>query len=352
MKLQSLRFGVEVETTGRTRGTVAEAIRSVTGGTARHVGYPQAYDPWEVTAPDGRIWKVVSDASLTSVAEHLRAEVVTPILTYDDLTKLQEVVRAVKAIGASADPACCSVHVHCDGSAFDGRALGNLAKLVYKQEPLLIKALGIQQRRLDRYTKPISAELIARIERFRPRTLEEMNRAWYGYHNRNPQRYDSSRYCLLNLASLFFRGSIEIRAFEATLEAEKIQAYVQMVLALAARALNSRAASSRKRTFDPASARYDLRCFLLKLEMSGDEFKTARKHLLATMPGDSAFKRGRPKGPKQSPGKEGVAAEWVAPESAGEAPESASTEAPEPAPPPIEIPPSSTSCPEVPTCAA
>ena len=28
--------------------------------------------------------------------------------------------------------------------------------------------------------------------------------------------------------------------------------------------------------------------------MNGDEFKTARKHLLARMPGDSAFKHGRP----------------------------------------------------------
>ena len=28
--------------------------------------------------------------------------------------------------------------------------------------------------------------------------------------------------------------------------------------------------------------------------MIGDEFRTARKHLLARMPGDAAFKRGRP----------------------------------------------------------
>jgi hypothetical protein len=34
--------------------------------------------------------------------------------------------------------------------------------------------------------------------------------------------------------------------------------------------------------------------FLLRLGLIGDEFKTARKHLLAPLPGDSAFKRGRP----------------------------------------------------------
>jgi hypothetical protein len=64
---------------------------------------------------------------------------------------------------------------------------------------------------------------------------------------------------------------------------------------VAAKALNGRAASSRKRRFDPQSARYDFRVFLLHLGLIGDEFKTARKHLLAALPGDAAFKRGRTK---------------------------------------------------------
>ena len=58
---------------------------------------------------------------------------------------------------------------------------------------------------------------------------------------------------------------------------------------------DGRAASSRKRSFDPQSARYDFRVFLLHLGLIGDEFKTARKHLIAALPGDSAFKRGRVK---------------------------------------------------------
>ena len=37
----------------------------------------------------------------------------------------------------------------------------------------------------------------------------------------------------------------------------------------------------------------------LHLEMIGDEFKTARKHLLAALPGDSAFRLGRP--PPETP---------------------------------------------------
>ena len=98
----------------------------------------------------------------------------------------------------------------------------------------------------------------------------------------------------MNLHNVWYRGTVEFRWFEATLHAGKVKAYIQLVLAVATKALNGRAASSRKRRFDPRSARYDFRVFLLHLELIGDEFKTARKHLLAALPGDSAFRLGRP----------------------------------------------------------
>ena len=227
------------------------------------------------------------------VPENLRAEVVTPVLEYADLPRLQDVVRAIRATGAVSNRQC-AVHLHVDASPFSAVQLCNLAKLVYKQEPLIIRALGVQESRLARFTKPISPEFIAKIERSRPRTREALNRAWYGYFNRAPDRYHSSRYSILNFNSVFYRGTLEIRAFEGTLHAGKIKAWVQFALALAARGLSTRAASSRKRTFDPASAKYDLRIFLVRIGLVGDEFKTARKHLLGLLPGDAAFKRGRP----------------------------------------------------------
>ena len=89
MDLKELKFGTEIETIKRTRQRVAEAIRTIVGGTVRHVGHPTCYDPWEVAAADGRVWKVVADSSLTSVASHLRAEVVSPALTYADIPELR-----------------------------------------------------------------------------------------------------------------------------------------------------------------------------------------------------------------------------------------------------------------------
>ena len=194
MDMRDLKFGVEVETVGRTRQTVTEAICTVVGGTVRHTGHPTCYDPWEVTDAQGRVWKVVADSSLTSVPGHLRAEVVTPILTYADLGELQNVVRAVRKLAGSRCDAHCGMHVHVDASAFDGRALANLAKIFYKQEELIIRALGITPDRLQRYCRPIRDDFIRAIDRRKPRTREQVNRLWYGYHNTAPVRYDPSRY--------------------------------------------------------------------------------------------------------------------------------------------------------------
>lgn len=306
MDFRELRYGIEIETVKRTREVVARAVHSVVGGEVRYVG-GGTYDPWDVIDRGGRRWRIMGDTSLSNVPHHLRAEVVSPVLTYSDMGELQEVVRAIRRCGAKVDDKC-GIHIHVDASPFTGKRLGILAKIVYKQEPLILSALGVEQERLHRYTRPISPDLIAKIERQRPQTTQQLNRIWYGYYNSAPMHYDSTRYHGVNLHNVWYRGTIEFRWFEATLHAGKVKSYIQFVLAVAAKALNARGASSQKRTLDPASARYDFRVFLLRLGFIGEEFKTARKHLLERMTGDAAFKRGRPvPKPKESGGGDGKA---------------------------------------------
>lgn len=293
MNLKEIHYGIEIETVQKTREQVALAIQAVTGGTISHVGQPACYDPWEVIDPQGRIWKVVSDQSLSCAPEPLRAEIVSPVLSYEDLPQLQEIVRSIRRAKAKVTKQC-GIHLHIDAAPFDCRTLCNLVKIFYKQEPLILHALGVSPERLARYTRPVSDQLIQQIEQRKPRSKDDLNRIWYGYHNTQPQHYDQTRYSALNLHNVWFRGTVEIRLFESTLHAGKIKAYIQFCLALGAKALSSRAACSHKRTFDPQSAKYDFRVFLLHLGMIGDEFKTARMHLMEKMPGDAAFKHGRP----------------------------------------------------------
>ena len=121
---KGLTFGTELEYTNITREKAAKAIHSVVGGTVRYYG--GGYDAWQVTAPDGRIWKAVSDGSLTDRATS--AEVVTPILKWEDMETLQEVVRALRKAGAKAT-SDTSQHIHIGAQSFNPAQIANFAKI-------------------------------------------------------------------------------------------------------------------------------------------------------------------------------------------------------------------------------
>jgi hypothetical protein len=290
MDMREQRFGVEVECVGITRQRAAEAVRSVVGGSVVHVGRPTWYDPWEVRSTDCRTWRVVSDASLTGAPAHLRAEVVTPVLGWFDVPLLQAVVRALRAAGARVDGRC-GIHVHVDAKAHGARSLANLVKLVHAHEEHLMEALGVGATRRERFAKGVDAEMLSRLLRRPPTSMDRMNAAWYGKATARPSRMDPTRYHGLNLNAVWALGTIEMRWFPATLHAGRIKAFVQFALALSARAINCRCARAARRSYDPSTTRYDWRVFLLGLGLIGDEFRTARHHLLANTKGSAAWRR-------------------------------------------------------------
>lgn len=285
--MKDFRFGIEIETVGASYERLARAIEQAIGGRAESSG------GWRVVDRQGRAWKLVHDGSLESSSYH-SAEVVSPILTYDDLETLQAVVRALKAAGASTNSSC-GIHVHVDAASLGVKGLVNLAKLVHQQEELIVEALGIQQRRLARYTRKLPTTFVAKLDHRRPRTMDDLNTAWYGSRREGiREKYDQSRYHGLNLHSVYFRGTVEFRWFEGTLNPGKVKAYIQFCLALADKARKNKSAVSRKRAFARATSRYDFRVFLLRLGLIGSEFKTARKHLLEKLGGSSAWKHTGP----------------------------------------------------------
>ncbi len=279
--MKTLRFGVEIETVGISRQQLANAIQTVVGG--RVLPGPDGYT---VADERGRNWSVVRDGSLSGVNN---GEIVTPILEWTDIEQLQDVVRAVRAAGARADSSC-GIHIHVDGSRFDAKAITNLVKMVNKQEALIESAIRLSSDRRSRYCQPIDQSFLGRLEQQRPQSMDQVRAAWYGSAHHRPTRYDYSRYHGLNLNSLFYRGTIEWRLFNGTLHAGEVKAYVHLVLAIAHKALSAKSAASRKRTLDPATARYDLRVFLLRLGFIGPEFKSTRMHLMKHLGGSAAWK--------------------------------------------------------------
>ncbi len=287
--MKTLTIGVEMELVGLNRGTAARAMQGVVGGTTRHVGSPSCYDPWKVTATDGRVWTAMADSSLSG-PRHLQSEIVSPILRYEDIPTLQEVLRACRRAGGRADSSC-GVHVHIGADPFkrDPKALIRFAKLVNKNYDLLVRMLGCESRaRL--WCRPVPRSFFAALEGKRNPTLDDVKSAWYGEgrESRSAYHYDDSRYCLLNLHNVWFRGTVECRAFNGTTHAGKVKAFVQLVAAMAATALVCKRQSNNPTPVRPESVKYDARCLLIKLGLVGDEFKTARLHLLANLEGDGS----------------------------------------------------------------
>jgi len=295
--IQDQRFGVEIEVAGAERQRIAEAVAEAVEGRITAVNRP-GYDATIVTDPQGREWKVQNDSSIAVIANHRGSEVVTPVLTYSDLPLLQNVVRKVKQAGALAHTST-AVHIHVDARSHTPQTLSILAKMVYKNEDLIFDALQVRPERRARFTRPMETDFINKVAKRRPKSDRSLNEFWFGQYTPHPEHYEFHRYHGLNLNNCWRDiGTVEFRYFNGTLHAGKIKSYVQFCLALSTKALNSRAASHRKVPTD--NPKFNFRVWLVAtLGMKGDEFKTARYHLIKYLPGNSAWRHGRPTNPKQ-----------------------------------------------------
>lgn len=290
LSLEDLTFGIEIETVGKTREQAAKAIAELLGGSYCYGG--GHYDTWEAVDSQQRVWKVMSDSSLNNVRHALQCEVVSPILHYSDIPMLQSVIRCLRKLRLRVDETC-GIHIHIGASPFDVNALTNLIKIVNKQENIITKALAVDEDRKRNYARDVDSELMSKIAAKKPATNDDLNMMWYGYRNINPDHYNGTRYHGLNLHNVWYRGTIEFRWFNSTLHAGKVKSYIQLCMLLALKALNAKMTSAKRRNYDPESAKYDLRVFLLGLGMTGDEYKTARKWLMDKLPGDAATKKAR-----------------------------------------------------------
>lgn len=286
-------FGIEIETTGLGRERTAAAIAAYFGTTAVYRGVH--LDDWRVPMPDGRYWTVERDGSVSDPC----AEVVSPVCRWEDIPMVQEVTRVIRVAGGKTD-GTCGIHIHVGLGQHTPQSLRRLVNIVNAKEDLLTQALGIDPVRRMQWCKPVEPRFLAELNRRKPDSMDSFAALWYRYNGGSgnwsvcaSHHYDQSRYHLLNLHAAFSTErpahTIEFRAFNGTLHAGKIKAYIQLCLAISAQALNTKAASpARPQTDNP---KYTFRCWLLRLGFIGDEFSTAREHLLANLPGNAAWRQ-------------------------------------------------------------
>ncbi len=296
MRIQ--KFGIEIELTGITREEAAEVIASYFGTESHYAG--TYYETYEAADRKGRIWKATYDSSIVAqrkvqgrllpAGDTYKCEIVSPILTYEDILDLQEVVRQLRHKGAFASEKC-GIHIHVDASVYTPQTLRNMVNIIASKEDILYKALQIDPRRLY-YCKKVNEKLIETINRKKPKTMEQLKDLWYAEDpnsNRN-KHYNSTRYHGLNLHATFMKGTVEFRLFNSTTHAGEIKAYIQFCLAVSQQALTQSKASARRTTTD--NEKYAFRCWMLRLGLSGDEFKTCRLHFLKHLEGNSAWRHG------------------------------------------------------------
>lgn len=293
--LKQQQFGIEIEMTGITRSKAADVAAAYFGTTAYYGG--TFYDTYIALDQQGRQWKFMSDASITperkegknriGASAAYKTEMVSPICHYEDIERIQELVRKLRDEGAIANKSC-GIHVHIDASPFDARTLRNITNIMAAKEDLIYKALQVSVARQDRWCKPVEERFLNELNDKKPKTLAEVSQIWYNGPSRQREHYDDSRYHCLNLHSVFQKGTVEFRLFNGTTHAGKIKAYIQLCLAIGAQALNQTSASRRKT--QTTNEKYTFRTWLLRLGLNGEEFKTARTHLLKNLDGCIAWK--------------------------------------------------------------
>lgn len=291
--------------TGITREAAAKAVAEYFGTTAKHVG--GCYDAYEIEDNEGRIWKVMYDSSikaqrkladgeidtLTNTQGHQhKVELVTPILKYGDIETLQEIVRKIRKAGAFVNPSC-GLHIHIGAENFTAATVRNLVNAIASKEDILFHALNIHENRIE-FCRKTNQRFLKELNEKKPETMAQLAAVWYDEPERLAVRvhghYDSTRYTICNLHALFTKGTIEFRCFNSTLHAGEIKAAIQFCLALTHQALNTKKAVCRKTVSD--NEKYTFRCWLLRLGLNGDEFKTCRLHMTKHLEGNSAWRNG------------------------------------------------------------
>lgn len=292
-------FGMEDEMTGITREQAAEAVAELFGTTARYTG--GGYDKWAVTDNEGKVWEFAADASIekerkngdryehTSSGEYA-VELVTPKLSFDEIPKLQTVIRALSGAGAKVNSSC-GLHVHIDAANHNRQSLKNLIGIMYSKEDMLFKALKVNETRASRWCQKVREPMLKKARRLssdETKDLTRLEKIWYEGNVPRHEHYNWTRYYALNLHSVFYRGTLEFRCFNATLHAGRARAYINLCLAISAQAIAQRSTVMRKTHSE--NELFTFRVWLVRLGLNGEEFKHTRDHLLANLDGDRAWR--------------------------------------------------------------
>ncbi len=167
-------------------------------------------------------------------------------------------------------------------------AIDRLRTFVPPEGYFLAFSGGKDSQTVYHYCAKADTRFLDELNAKRPTSMDTLESIWYNGRSGRNYHYDESRYHGLNLHSVFSKGTIEFRLFNSTLHAGEIKSYIQLCMAISHQALVQKSASRIKT--QSSNEKYTSRVWLLRLGLIGDEFKTARHHLLKNLGGNIAWK--------------------------------------------------------------
>ena len=283
--IKNQNFGVEIEMNNISRAGAQRVVAKVLG--SNETGCRSSYDNHYVIDQKGREWKCESDSSIASRGRGT-CEVVTPVLQYEDLELLQEVIRALRADGAKVDSSC-GIHIHVDGANHTPKSIRTMLKLFVGRQDLFFEALD-NLARADRWCRKMPKSLLKAMNECNDLTRDALESIWYSPANDgycggiDHSHYNYTRYHGMNVHAFFTKGTIEFRLFNSTLHAGKIKAYIQFVLAVSAWSINEQDSKVVFRSMDgytPEKKVTLMYHFLTRrLGLGGHEYDTCRLHMM------------------------------------------------------------------------
>ena len=303
-RMKEQTIGVEIEMNHITREKAAKIAADYFGtGRTQNTAFRNGYCTYSAWDAQGREWKFQKDVSISG-PDSEKCELVTPILHYEDIETLQELVRRLRRAGAVSHAGIgAGVHVHIGAQGHTPQSLRNLANIMASHENLILEALNVNEGRIDRYCRTIEPKFIEMINKKKPTTMAQLADVWYtangADYGRN-QHYNESRYHVTNYHAVFTKGTLEFRCFEFEkpangrkngLHAGRLKAYIQLCLALSQMAKDLKTASPKPQQHD--NPKFAMRTWLIRMGMVGAEFATAREVLTEKLDGDNAFRFGR-----------------------------------------------------------
>jgi len=300
MKQQT--FGVEIEM-GCIRKTKAQKLVNDYFKTKYNLDYLEMdfqgglHDAYYSYDHKHRKWLFEDDGSAPGRLGPISCEMVTPILTYNDIEDLQEIVRILRRNGAhSGVDFNAGVHIHV-GANFDenggqnATSIRHLTNMITSHQVLLMKAVNVSEMRFN-WCKLVDPYFLRNINAKKPKTKGALERIWYGQigNSYSNGHYDHTRYHMLNLHSIWDKGTIEFRLFEFKrgMHAGELKAWIQWCLAVCQ--YSKLVTRSSYAPITEKNDKYVMKNWLNVLGLIGDEFETCRKHMLKNLLGDCASK--------------------------------------------------------------